>query len=83
MRLRLRNSVILETKMPKITSKNTLAEYCLCFLMRKIEECISTLIMANIIPDDTLEELRETANQKNMLNGTGIPFGTHGITKKK
>ena len=23
--------------------------------------------MANIIPDDTLEELRETANQKNML----------------
>ena len=35
MRLRLRNSVILEMKMPKNTSKNTLAEYCLCFLMRK------------------------------------------------
>lgn len=33
----------------------------------KNEKCISTLIMANIIPDDTLEELRETANQKNML----------------
>lgn len=36
-------------------------------LDEKNEECISTLIMANIIPDDTLEELRETANQKNML----------------
>lgn len=36
-------------------------------LNEKNEECISTLIMANIIPDDTLEELRETANQKNML----------------
>ena len=36
-------------------------------LDEKSEECISTLIMANIIPDDTLEELRETANQKNML----------------
>lgn len=36
-------------------------------LNEKNEKCISTLIMANIIPDDTLEELRETANQKNML----------------
>lgn len=36
-------------------------------LDEKNEECISTLIMANIISDDTLEELRETANQKNML----------------
>lgn len=36
-------------------------------LNEKNEECISTLIMTNIIPDDTLEELRETANQKNML----------------
>lgn len=36
-------------------------------LDEKNEECISTLIMANIIPDDTLEELRETANQKNIL----------------
>ena len=36
-------------------------------LNEKNEECISTLIMANIIPDDTLEELRETANQKSML----------------
>lgn len=33
----------------------------------KNEECISKLIMANIIPDDALEELRETANRENML----------------
>lgn len=36
-------------------------------LHEKNEECISKLIMANIIPDDAMEELRETVNRENML----------------
>ena len=36
-------------------------------LNEKNEKCISKLIMANIIPDDALEELQETANRRNML----------------
>lgn len=36
-------------------------------LNEKNEKCISKLIMANIIPDDDLEELQETANRENML----------------
>ena len=36
-------------------------------LNEKNEKCIAKLIMADIIPDDAMEELRETANRKNML----------------
>lgn len=36
-------------------------------LNEKNEECISKLIRADIIPDDALEELLETANRENML----------------